>query len=59
MILQIRKRENYHYEIITYWNDLNHVAQILPSIDKNKLQYAIENNTSYDGNGDYFIQLKK
>lgn len=57
MILQIRKYENWKYEIITYWQDVNHVAQILPSINKNKLQYAIDNNTKYNDT-DYFIKVK-
>lgn len=57
MILQIRKYENWKYEIITYWQDVNHVAQILPSIDKNKLQDAIDNNTKYNDT-DYFIKVK-
>ena len=57
MLLQIRKYENWKYEIITYWQDVNHVAQILPSIDKNKLQDAIDNNTKYNDT-DYFIKLK-
>ena len=59
MILQIRKRENYHYEIITFWKDLSNILQVLPNMNKEKLQYVIENNTSYDGNGDYFILLRK
>lgn len=59
MILQIRKYENWKYEIITFWWDIAHITQILPSVDKEKLQYAIENNTNYDGDGDYFILLKK
>jgi hypothetical protein len=58
MIVQLRREDRYSLNIITYWTDIAHIMQVLPSVDKEKLQYSIEHNTKYNENGDYFIQLK-